>query len=89
MLLLNDDDRLIILLWLIYHLLPSDLQVEELTMLTMEGRPKEPSMRPSSLTKRSGERLNLPASWTLSPWSPLTTPMCSHLEETPPEETQF
>lgn len=89
MLMLNDDGRLIILLWLTYHLLSFDHQVAELTMLTMEERPKEPFMRLSSLTKRLGERLNLPASWTLSLWSPLTTPMCSHLEETPPEETQF
>lgn len=77
------------LLWLICHLLSFVHQVAELTMLTMRGMPREPFTRPSSSTKLLDGRLNSPASWTLWPWSPLTTRMCLHLEETPPEETQF
>lgn len=58
-------------------------------MATMEGGPKELSMRLLSLTRRLGERLSSPASWIPCQWSPLTTHMSLPLEEVLPEEILF
>lgn len=58
-------------------------------MATMPGWPKKLSMRRLSLTEQLAEQLKSPVSWTLLVWSPLTTPMSSHLEDTLPEETLF